>query len=267
MLKHILPLISQCEHRCYVEVFGGAGHVLFNKEPSRIEVYNDIDEDLVNFFRVIRDEEKFRIFKDKIELIPYSRVEFEFYREYEPKDEVEKAIKFVVLVRQSFSGNMGTWGYGIKKNQAKAYFNAIQDLDRLKDRIKNVQIECRDFREVLKRYDSEETLFYCDPPYVLETRKEKKVYRYEMTDEDHKDLVGMLLKVKGKVMLSGYRNEIYEVLEKAGWERRDYEVYLCADNPKLCGKRDKRVESLWLSPNFFEGRESASSFSSFFGVS
>ena len=251
MLKHILPLLSQCNHKCYVEVFGGAGHVLFNKEPSPVEIYNDIDEDLVNFFRVIRDEEKFKVFREKIELIPYSRVEFEFYKSFEPKDDVDRAIKFFVLVRQSFSSNMGTWSYGIKKNQAKAYFNAIQDLDRLKQRIRNVQIECKDFRDVLKRYDSEETLFYCDPPYVLRTRREKKSYRYEMTDEDHRDLVEMLLRVKGKVMLSGYRNEIYEVLEKAGWERRDYEVYLCADNQRLRGERDKRVESLWLSPNFF----------------
>jgi len=252
MLKHILPLLSQCIHKCYVEVFGGAGHVLFNKEPSKIEIYNDIDEDLVNFFRVIRDDEKFKVFREKIELIPYSRVEFEFYKSFEPKDDVDRAIKFFVLVRQSFSSNMGTWSYGIKKNQAKAYFNAIQDLDRLKQRIRNVQVECKDFRDVLKRYDSEETLFYCDPPYVHSTRKSVRDYgEYEMTDEDHKDLVEMLLRVKGKVMLSGYRNEIYEVLEKAGWERRDYEVYLCADNQRLRGERDKRVESLWLSPNFF----------------
>jgi len=253
MLKHILPLISQCKHKTYVEVFGGAGHVLLNKKKSKIEVYNDIDEDLANFFRVLRDEEKFKIFKEKLELIPYSRIEFEFYKGYEAKDDIERAIKFFVLVRQSFAGKGDFWGFTIKRNVAKSYFNAIQDLERIKERIKNVQIECKDFRYVLERYDSEETLFYCDPPYVLSTRKLKKAYRYEMSDEDHKDLVEMLLKVKGKVMLSGYKNEIYEKLEREGWERRDYEVRLLADNQRQrgTGKRDKRIESIWLSPNFF----------------
>ena len=86
-----------------------------------------------------------------------------------------------------------------------------------------VQIEHDDFRKIIERYDTPETFFYLDPPYVHSTRKQGE-YRYEMTDEDHCQLVDMLLSIKGKAMLSGYQNEIYKKLEKYGWKRLDFET-------------------------------------------
>lgn len=109
---------------------------------------------------------------------------------------------------------------------------------------------------MIKTYDTVETLFYCDPPYVLETRKSGK-YKHEMSLDDHRELVALLLKVKGKVILSGYRHPVYEPLEQAGWQRRDYETacYAAArtratgiQSKRAALKMQPRTESVWVSP-------------------
>jgi DNA adenine methylase len=121
-----------------------------------------------------------------------------------------------------------------------------------------VQIENRDFREILKLYDTPDTLFYLDPPYVLETRRDPDTkYTYEMTLDDHKDLVQLLLQIQGKAVLSGYQHEVYTPLEQSGWVRHDFLTGChAAGRTRATGilgegaalKKQPRVESVWVSP-------------------
>jgi DNA adenine methylase len=115
LIKKLLPLIPP--HEVYVEVFGGAAALLFNKPPSKVEVYNDINSELVNFFHVLRDDVRWKILQEKLLLTPYSREEFELAcREESGVDDVERARRFYVRIQQSFSGKGETFGYGLLKN-------------------------------------------------------------------------------------------------------------------------------------------------------
>ena len=248
LLKYILPLIP--EHECYVEVFGGAAHVLFSKPPSPVEVYNDIDENLVNFFRVLRDPEKAKRLQELLRLTPYARKEFYFCRDHlnDPDvDDVERARRFFVVVRQSFSGNLEDWSFSKKQNNAVTYQNYIDTIPKFANRFRNVQIECDDFEQIIRSYDSPQTFFYCDPPYVNETIKRPHPYT-TMTLDDHKRLVDTLLNIKGKAMLSGYDHEVYRPLEKAGWKKIKVKRPLVAANSRVTGgRRIHQHEYLWLN--------------------
>ncbi|MCX8070220.1 MAG: DNA adenine methylase [Thermodesulfovibrionales bacterium] len=259
LLKHI-P-----EHHTYCEVFGGGASLLFAKEPSKVEIYNDIDGDLVNLFRVLRDKEKFEEFHRKVSLTPLSREEYYYCRAtYKDCDDVERAYRFFILARQSFSGNVGSgWGYNrteSSRNMAEhtsKYLSTIEYLPQIHERIMRVQIEHDDFRKVIPRYDTENTFFYLDPPYVLNTRRSGG-YKHEITNQDHEDLINLLLNIKGKVMLSGYQNDIYRRLDESGWARVDYETACHAAGrtrgTKILGagsakRTQPRVESLWFNYN------------------
>jgi DNA adenine methylase len=204
------------EHICYVEVFGGAGHVLFKKPESRVEVYNDIHDGLVTLFRVIRDypEELWR----RLSLTLYSRSEFkvmqERYRTQNFKDEIEKAMTVFYLVRNSINGKMNSFSTHMKHihvNKPTTYFRMVDLIPEIAKRLRNVIIENLDFRDLIKKYDSKDTLFYLDPPYVISSRRDKsKAYEHEMTYEDHINLIEILKNAKGKWILSGYHNELYD---------------------------------------------------------
>lgn len=258
MLGKLLPLIPP--HDIYVEVFGGGASLLLAKEPSKLEVYNDLDSGLVNLFRVLRDPEKFERFHRLVSLTPFSREEFYIYRKNwnEPEDDVERAHRFFVVARMSFSGIFGnSWHYSLtsRAKATSAYLSAIDMLPEIHRRIMPVQIEHDDFRKIIERYDTPETFFYLDPPYIHATRRGGK-YRHEMTEDDHRDLVDLLLRIKGKAMLSGYRHPIYEPLEQAGWQRLDFRVACsAAGRTRLTGikgpgaalKHQPRIESVWLN--------------------
>lgn len=238
-------------HHTYCEPFGGGATMLLAKGPSPVEVYNDLDSGLVNFFRVLRDPERFERFHRMVSCTPYSREEHELARStLEEGDEVERAWKWFVVARQSFSGLMdGGWSYSrgqSRRGQAmmtSGWMSAIDRLPEVHERLMRVQIEHRDFEQVIRAYDTEDTLFYCDPPYVLSTRRGAG-YRHEMSDADHVRLVECLLGVSGKVLLSGYQHEIYAPLQEAGWVRKDFGVRC-----RVLSRSSGRVESLYLSPN------------------
>lgn len=264
MVNKLLPLIPK--HKIYVEPFGGGANLLIAKEPSPVEVYNDLDSGLVNFFRVLRDKEKFQRFYEQVQLIPYSREEFYYCRDTweNEKDDVMKAVKWFVVMRQSFGGMLGQgWGASVshsRRNMASTssrWLTTIEELPDICNRLLRVQIEHNDFRKIFKMYDSVDTFFYVDPPYVPETRSELK-YKHEMSIDDHKDLVNMLLNIKGKAILSGYDNKIYTTLEKSGWYKLTFDVTCSAvGRTKKTGllgegslkKHQKRIECVWLSPN------------------
>lgn len=224
LAKEIVRLFPT--HKLYCEVFGGAAHVMFKKSPSQIEVYNDIHEGLVNFWSVLRDREKRTLLMEQLAFTPYSRKEFEdACKGWEiEENDVEKARKFYIATMQSRSNN-GGWAYSVsyeRRNMSASvskWWGNIDNIEMAIKRFASIQVENIDFEDCIKKYDRSSTLFYLDPPYVTDTRKQKKSYKYEMTATDHKRLVDILLQVKGKVILSGYENDIYNTLEEAGWHK------------------------------------------------
>jgi DNA adenine methylase len=255
-LIHLIP-----EHHVYCEVYGGGGSVLFSKEPSPVEIYNDLDGDVVNFFRVLRDRAAFPDFYNRAWLTPYSREEYAFCRDHlnDDPDPVERARRFFMLARFSFSGQVGaSFGINITASsngmteKASAYRSILCQLPLIAERLTRVQIECRDFRVIIPLYDTEQAFYYLDPPYLPATRKAGG-YRCEMSLEDHQELVTLLRSIKGKVMLSGYPSELYDSL---GWNRLEYPVTCRAAgrtrNSGLQGsgavkEKQKRTECVWLN--------------------
>lgn len=246
------------EHNTYVEVFGGGAQLLFAKEPYGVEVYNDIDGNIVSLFRVLQKEETFKKFYQRVYFTPYSR---EVYYECLEKlkmqnfeNEIDKAYCVYVSLRQGINGNIGSgWSYSIsiiRKNMSSTIFTWLSAIDRLPEiveRFKRVQIENKDFRDIIPRYDTEKTFFYLDPPYIKETRNRKKAYLHEMSDKDHEDLVKLILQCKGKVMLSGYPHKIYEKLEKNGWKKICFKQTLFSIYKKDLKEKSSKLDCIWIN--------------------
>lgn len=265
LARHIVPLFP--DHLAYVEPFGGGASCLCFKRPSPLEVYNDADGALVEFWRILRDPITFERFRDTVALIPHSRQEFETAKAtWEGEDDpILRAAKWFVMVRQSFSGDQdGGWSYsrtesssGMSRCTAK-WLNSVERLPAVHVRFRRVQVEHGDFREIFARYDAPTTLFYIDPPYVLETRGKTGRYRHELTLDDHRDLVTMLLGLTGKCILSGYQHPVYDRLtEEAGWQRLDFAVQaFAAGRTRKTGilgegagkAKAGRTECLWINP-------------------
>jgi len=262
LAKKIIELFPP--HHTYVEVFGGGGSVLFAKPPSKIEVYNDLDEGLTNFFLILRD--RFDEFHRAVSLTPYSRREWQLCRDtWKDCEDIERARRWYVVARQSFSGDFGcSWSLSVTQSRrgmsgANAkWLSSIDHLPRISQRLLRVQVECYDWRKILEIYDTPDTLFYLDPPYVHSTRRGGE-YTHEMTDDSHKELVQCLLELNGKVVLSGYENEIYAPLDI--WTKHKFEVFCSAVGKTrgtgLQGKgslvNQRRTEIVWVKP-YTDGR-------------
>ena len=205
----------------YVEPFGGGGWVLFAKERSRLEVYNDKDEYLVNLFTVLRDH--FPEFKRRAKRTLHSRSLYNRAKEQLKlgyfEDNIDKAIVFAISIVQAFSGK-GGWGYRVSPHGGGTvrWYSFLRKLNLLRERLITVQIECLDFRDVIKKYDTADTLFYLDPPYV----QKEHYYRIGFTEKDHRDLAEILKNIKGKFVLSYYPCELVEELYKDfNWQTKE----------------------------------------------
>jgi DNA adenine methylase len=253
MTSKLLPFIP--DHITYVEVYGGGASLLFAKPPSKVEVYNDLNYDLVNLFRVIRDPSKFEKLQTMLSLTPYSRWEWEQTGDYkEATDDIVRAFKFFIRVRNSFSAAQKGWSYSIDtvrrgmSASVSKHLSIISELPDIHLRLSIVQVECRDAIDILEAYDKENTYFYLDPPYVTTTRVAKKVYEHEMTIEQHIKLLNTIKTCKGMVMLSGYSNAIYNEALK-DWNRIEFSTRCVAS---LVKKEDDKVrgyrtECLWMN--------------------
>jgi len=253
--RRIVPYFPP--HHTYVEPFGGAAYVLLNKPPSAVEVYNDIDSNVVTIFRVLRDSPD--ELRRALELTPYSREEFvRCLGPLDGLDDVEKARRLIVRYRQVFGGTgqtatPGQWSYVISKSSrgmASSVSGWLSTIDAVLpavvERFRRVQIENLPWQEIIRRYDTPETLFYCDPPYMLSTRNSHGDYAYEMTVEEHRELAEVLNSVRGRVVLSGYASPEYDEWY-AGWERVEFGATVSARLDK--GRsRDRRAEVLWIKP-------------------
>lgn len=191
----------------YCEVFGGGGWVLYKKEPSRIETYNDLNKNIVNLFRVIRD--RFPEFNHRANWSLHSRELFHEARTKLQDDktigDVERAIQYAILQTQSFSGDGHSWTYRVSPSHVFSgkWLPLLKRLELINIRLKRVQIECLDFETVIKKYDSKDTLFYLDPPYFGKEKYYQKAH-VNFTHEDHTRLANTLHNIKGKFILSYY---------------------------------------------------------------
>jgi len=203
-------------HVCYCEPFGGAAHVLIQKQPAPCEVYNDINGEVVNFFMVLRENPE-RFYK-AVSSLPYARALFDRWRsEMGPEDAFERAVKFFYINRSSVSGDTRYpgWRKGAQRWNAAAYYRSACELvNSVAERFKNVQIECRDFRYVIENYDRPTTFFYIDPPYI----GHEKYYAGGFTEQDHRELAGLLSCIKGKAIVSYYAHQLVDELYR-GWAR------------------------------------------------
>jgi len=235
-------------HRCYVEPYGGAGSVLLQKARSDAEVYNDLDGEVVNLFRVLRDPTQARELERQLRLTTYARLEFE--QSYVAAgDPIEQARRSIARSYMGFgSASLEETVTGFRDNAKRSGTIPAHDWARYPDQLANfcnrlagVVIESRNALEVIERQDDPRTLFYVDPPYPHETRGRVRAhrYRYEMSADDHRALAELLHQVNGDVILSGYECPLYCELY-ADWKRQEKETH--AD-----GALD-RTESLWLNP-------------------
>lgn len=241
------------KHRCYVEPFGGAASVLLRKEPSRIEVYNDASDEIVNLFRVLRDPLQAAELQRLLDLTPWSRSEW--LASYElSSDPVEQARRTVVLASMSHNPSKAlTRKSNGWRSASSGYHRLPQDfitytecLPEITSRLKNVMIEHRDAVAVLSQHDSSATLHYVDPPYIGALRSDSRnVYQHELWSvDDHHALAEFLHTLKGAVILSGYESPYYtEWYERRGWRTFSMKATTGAAMP---GK-SSRTEVIWLN--------------------
>lgn len=222
----------------YCEPFCGAASLFFARPPAPVEVLNDLDGNIVNLFRVLQDEEKATALERRLYWTPYARAErkraYEILMKGTWKDDVERAWAFFVCANQGFSGKAycTSWSFAVTKDTNGMADTTNKWLKRLslfgvwRERLARVQIESMDAVKVIEYYDNPEAVFYLDPPYVHETRSEgmRDVYVNEMSDEDHRRLIKVILECKGAVVLSGYDSDLYRRLDDAGWERTEFET-------------------------------------------
>ncbi len=228
-------------HRIYVEPYGGAGSVLLRKEPCYSEIYNDIDDEVVNLFRILR--ERGADLKEALRLTPYSREEYKLAME-PAEDPLESARRLVIRSFMGYGSDSIKGGSGFRANAhrkgtvpAHDWKNYADAMEHLVARLRNVLIENRPALEIIKQQDSADTLFYIDPPYLHETRTKAKRYRFEMDDHEHIKLALALNELKGMVVVSGYDSPLYRKLY-AGWKRVEKPTFADGGRP--------RKECLWI---------------------
>lgn len=245
-------------HKNYLEPCGGAASVLLQKERSPLETYNDLDGNVVNFFRVLRDRPDTLI--EKLRLTPWAREEY--LTSLQPvvgpmRDsdrEVEQARRFFVSMWMSMQGGhhektSKTWRVQkVTNGRFVKCQDELQDiadeLEFIANRLTRVQIEHMDAIECIQKYSNWEALIYFDPPYVAETRSQDNRYCLEVSEQFHVDAAALLRDAMGFVVVSGYACPLYtELYEVYGWHRVDKETQTNSGG--------KRIESLWLSPRTY----------------
>lgn len=238
-------------HRIYTEAFGGAAGVLLQKPRCHGEIYNDLDGDVVNFFRCLRDPSLRDQLVQACTLTPYARDEFELA--WEPTDDaIERARRCAIRAQMGFGSAGATKGStGLRTDTMRRYSTAQMDwasypdsLLATSERMQGVLIENRPAVDVLQQHDSPETLHFVDPPYVHSTRvlRSQGGYRHEMTDEDHVELLDVLQGLQGMVVLSGYATDMY-TLALPGWT-----AYSTTSRISSGRGTGIRTEVVWLNP-------------------
>jgi DNA adenine methylase len=249
-LEWLLPLLPTCHHYC--EPFAGSGAVLLNRPPAPIETYNDLDGEVVNFFRVLRQEKERLI--EAIGLTPFAREEFALACQLDPDQlPLERARRFYVRARQVRTGlaqtaTVGRWANCRNTSRSgmsgvvSRWLGGIDDLPIIAERLLRVQIENRPAIDVIRLYDTPDTLFYCGPPYVHLTRSDTNAYGYEMADEEHRALAAVLNSVNGMVAISNYQCDLMEeIYPSPKWNKH------VAPPRTIHSTKGVRTEALWTN--------------------
>jgi len=229
-------------HEHYIEPFGGSASVLLRKAPSRLETYNDLNGDAVNFFQVLREDPLALI--TAIDMTPYSREEFTQAQQQQVTDPLERARRFYVWAAQGRGRpgipEPGGWAAQSNADHYPTYISSWNDTDHLYTiarRLKLVQLENAHYQAVIQRCDHPKALFYLDPPYLSETRGQrwaKSGYLHEMSEADHVKLLAQCRQLTGMVIISGHNSELYNTA-LPDWRRVIRQYY-------------DRQETLWLNP-------------------
>lgn len=238
------------EHVCYVEPFAGGASVLLRKDESKAEVLNDLDGEIVNFWRVLREQTK--AFIHAIELTPFSKEEANLAY-LEASEPLERARRMFIRSWQQRGGPRAQWRSGWRHTTGNGRSNSpahdwakTDHLWATAARLKAVHLENDPALTVIERYDRPNTLYYIDPPYLPEVRSarwSKTAYKHEMDQKAHQDLAAALKAVSGDVVISGYASPLYENLYK-GWERSERETMADSHLGAVY-----RTEVLWIKPS------------------
>jgi DNA adenine methylase len=252
-LGWLLPLLPKMPYYC--EPFAGSAAVLLNRDPALVETYNDLDGEVVNFFRVLRDnsQELIRL----IALTPFSREEYfnAIYGHTNEIPDIERARRFYICARQTRTGlaqtpSLGRWANCKKTNRSgmsgvvSRWLGGVDGLDIIAERLLRVQIENRPATHIISLYDDAEALFYCDPPYLHETRGDSKAYSYEMDETEHREFAEVINSCKAFAAVSGYDHPLMdELFPKGKW------IKLFEDEKPIHSTKDLRQEVLWTNYN------------------
>lgn len=251
LAKRIIAMMPPHVH--YVEPFFGSGAVLFRKKPEDIsEVVNDMDGELIAFWRVLQSPELFDRFQRVIEVTPFAEPLWQEAVDSTPADPVDRAVAFFIRYRQSRQALGRDFATMVKRTRrgmndhVSAWLSAVNGLPEAVARLRRVLILNRPAVDVIRQNDGFETLFYLDPPYLHETRSSVGEYgAHEMTADDHKKLLTLLAGIKGKFLLSGYPSAMYdEFAQRYGWNATRKPI----DN-KASGSatKPKRTECIWCN--------------------
>lgn len=247
VLDHFPP------HKCYVEPFGGAAGVLVQKPRAYAEVYNDLDGDIVNLFRVLQGEQSSQRLVELLTITPYARTEFELAWQA-TEDPVERARRLIIRAQMGFGSAGASKGItGFRIDTARAYGTAQklwqrypEHLAAVTQRLTGVLIENRPATEVLLAHDAPDTLHYIDPPYMHNTRvngaAKGRYYRHEMSDREHVELLDILKTLRGFVVLSGYPSELYQSALS------DWTMNVTTARISAGRGGSTRQECLWINP-------------------
>lgn len=237
-------------HKTYVEPYGGGGSILLSKAPASVEIYNDVNSEIVNFFRVLRDPATASELIRQLELTPYARDEFFMSRE-KIADPIESARRLAVRSCQACNPISIFRPTGFRRKAIRRdpqhWQGYVEGLKAVSDRLRNVIVENCDALRLMREVDTPETLVYADPPYQKKTKTHAKTYSNEMSDEDHRNLAATLRSLKSYVVLSGYPSKLYDELFE-GWEMRTKETHTFS----YAEEGTKRTECVWLSPRTSE---------------
>ena len=232
-------------HTCYVEVFSGGAHVLLAKPPSisKVEVLNDINNNLMHFWLVSRDYGDLLV--EMLNNLPYSRTLYQQWKnEPLPSDSLEKAVRWFYIC----------WAYSGQYSFAKEFRCSTELIKGLKDRLKNVLIECVDFRQIISKYDNKDTIFFADPPYDGQLNKEHYYGRKhniipQFNEQDHIDLATLLNNIKGKALVCYYPTDlIKELYPEPKWTWLPYKKVL--HSRKADGKTKKPYKEEVILMNY-----------------
>jgi DNA adenine methylase len=234
------------KHKGYLEPYFGSGGVLFTKQKCNLETVNDIDNEVINFFQVLKSN--YIELKAELQNTPYARNIYLSIQETIPTSNLERAYKFFIMSWMSHAGyqpHCTGWSHSKNPNgpnKATIFKNVVDSLEQFAERLREVQVENTDALGLIKTHDFKDTLIYMDPPYVTETRK-PNLYKHEMTDKDHKRLLETVVKMKAKILISGYDNSLYnEVLKD--WNKLTF--------PAIDGKGNQKQEVVWFNYDIIE---------------